>query len=235
MSQPSQSSPLYPFSEYQAYVRNISTEPPPISHLRRKSAASEPALNQQESFISNRSRKASANKTEVPPSQITRSKSSFSLHILDLHRKHFEQTSLVGDSTQTSLLSESTEALSPFMKVWSNPFSRLYFFMYLIHEGNASIFVSPLRPFFLSHLTPGILRVINSSLSTSLVKPMDALPSHQDPRLQNICTISTSPPWLSSQSRSLQSPEIQVLNMSFTNSGKTSKSPNQTCWMISTF
>ncbi len=137
------SQPPYPFSDYQAHVRNTSTEPV-ASHLRRKSAVSEPALNQQESFISTRSRKASANKTDLPPSQIVRSKSSFSLHILDPHRKHFEKTSLDGYTTVASAigLSGNVTEISPFLKVWSNPYSRLYFFMFLIHQGNASIFVS---------------------------------------------------------------------------------------------
>lgn len=136
------SAPPYPFSDYQAHVRNTSSEP--STHLRRKSAVSEPALNQQESFISTRSRRASANKTDLPPSQIVRSKSSFSLHILDPHRKHFEQISLDGDvsaATAIGMTGYKTE-ISSFLKIWSNPYSRLYFFMYLIHQGNASIFVS---------------------------------------------------------------------------------------------
>lgn len=103
---------------------------------RRKSPVtnSEPTLFQQESFVSVRSRKPSANKAELPRCDIFRTRSSFSFHILDRFDQHFESASLV-DSTET------VTNTSEFIEKWTQPVFRLYFLMYLINNGNQSIFV----------------------------------------------------------------------------------------------
>ena len=78
-----------------------------------------------ESVTSNRSKRASFRKEDCHNSDLVRSKSTFSLHILDKSREYFETNQ--GEDT------------NEFINFHSNPINRLYFSMYLIHINQQNI------------------------------------------------------------------------------------------------
>jgi hypothetical protein len=129
------------------------------SDRRSLNSASEPILNRQDSYASNRSRKTS-NKVELPPSSIVRSKSSFSLHILDSLAPQFQKDHLEPESLKESLTKINQEqaefgSLTEFQQEWtSDPLFRLYLLMFLVQVGHYPVFVVffLIKPFDIRHV-----------------------------------------------------------------------------------
>ena len=108
-------------------------------HQKRRSLStmSEPKIHHQESVISTRSRKSSSSKYDLPNYASYRTRSSLSLHILDVCNQDFEN---LCDNITPSFPYINNE-MSEFINNWIDPIFRLYFLLFLANSGYQAIFV----------------------------------------------------------------------------------------------
>ena len=110
------------------------------SKKRSASATTESRYIKQESFISIRSRKSSGGKNDLPDYVCFRSKSSLSLHILDVYSKEFE--SLCQSNIPKVSCFKLNNEMSEFIDYWTDPIFRLYFLLFLSQFEYQTLFVS---------------------------------------------------------------------------------------------
>ena len=110
-----------------------------ISKKRSTSAIADSRYNKQESFVSIRSRKSSGGKNDLPDYVCFRSKSSLSLHILDVYSKEFE--SLCQNNIPDVSCIKLNNQMSEFIDLWTDPIFRLYLLLYLSQFDYQSLFV----------------------------------------------------------------------------------------------
>jgi hypothetical protein len=120
------------------YKRDVSHSDTDLSlkkesaHKRSASASSE------QSIITIRSRKSSAGRYDLPNYVSFRSKSSLSLHLLDICSQDFSSLS---KTLVPSVSYMNIDGMSEFINYWVDPIFKLYFLLHLSNIEYESIFV----------------------------------------------------------------------------------------------
>lgn len=128
---------------YKKYVSHSDTELNTSSYeSSRKKISPTVSERRQESSISVRSRKSSNGKHDLPNYVSFRSKSSLSLHLLDVCSQDLENL-CKGIVPSVSYMNVD-DGMSEFINNWVDPIFRLYFLMYLSNAEYETLFVNSL-------------------------------------------------------------------------------------------
>lgn len=126
------------------YKRNVSHSDTELNTITsyetsRKKISPTVTERRQESSISVRSRKSSSGKHDLPNYVSFRSRSSLSLHLLDVCSQDLE-TLCQGIVPSVSYMNID-DSMSEFISHWIDPIFRLYFLMYLSYLEYQTLFV----------------------------------------------------------------------------------------------